>query len=43
MEYGDNGKPEVQLGPSALQIEDNRDWPALHGLSSSPSTNTREP
>jgi len=28
---------------TALQIEDNRYWPALCGLSSPPSTNTREP
>ena len=28
---------------TALQIEDNRHWPALCGLSSPPSTNAREP
>jgi len=28
---------------TAFQIEDNRHWPALRGLSSLPSTNTREP
>jgi len=28
---------------TALQIEDNRHWPALCGLSSPPSNNTREP
>ena len=48
-----NGIQESQrfsLGPywtffvlTALQIEDNRHWLALHGLSSPPSTNTREP
>jgi len=28
---------------TALQIEDNRHWPAIRGLFSLPSTNTREP
>jgi len=28
---------------TALQIEENRHWQALHGLSSPPSTNAREP
>jgi len=28
---------------TALQIEDNRRWPAFRGLPSPPSTNTREP
>jgi len=28
---------------TALQIKDNRHWPALRGLSSPPSTNTRKP
>ena len=28
---------------TALQIEDNRHWPVFRGLSSPPSTNTREP
>ena len=49
MEYEDNWKPEAQFGAlldlvlTALQIEDNRHWPALRGLFSPPSTNSREP
>ena len=50
MEYEDNWKPEVQfesywtfLVLTALQIEDNRHWPAFGDLSSPPSANKREP
>ena len=40
--------PEIQAVLSGFfrdgnDIEDNRHWPALRGLSSPPSTNTREP
>ena len=45
-----NESQRSSLGPywtflvlTEFQIEDNRHWPALRGLSSPPSTNTREP